>query len=126
MFPEDIDNYIKSELRLGAMMGQFKIPPFITNIGISPISSRPKKDSNERCIILDLSWPPGWLVNDGIDKNQYCRTPIQLTYLTIDMLAKCIFDLRKQGEVRMWKKDLKRVFRLIPLCPKDYSLTWVR
>ena len=125
-YPDAVDEYLKREIEKGATIGPFTLPPFVKDIGISPISSRPKKDSQERRIILDLSWPHGNSVNDGIDKFSYCGEPVELTYLTVDMLAKRIFELKKSGEVRIWKKDIRRAFRIIPLCPKDYSLTGIR
>ena len=104
-------------------MGPFTIPPFVNRIGISPLSTRPKCESMERRIILDLSFLPGHSVNDGINKDFYCGTPIKLTYPTIDTLAKRIWEL---GPCLIWKKDLQRYFRQIPLCPLDYSLIGMR
>ena len=98
----------------------FTIPPFMGRMGISPLSTRPKKDSDQRRVIMDLSYPPGLLVNDGISKFEYCRTEVALTYPIIDTLAKRITSL--EGEVLVWKKDMVRAFRQIPLCPRDFSL----
>ena len=63
-FPEHIDRYLNEEINLGATIGPFRIPPFFGRIGVSPLSSRPKKDSDRR-IILDLSYLFGNSVNDG-------------------------------------------------------------
>ena len=62
-------------------------------IGISPLSSRPRKDSLRRRVILDLSFPFGNSVNDGIDKHVYCNEYIQLTYPSVDDLAKRIAEI---------------------------------
>ena len=43
-FEDHINDYINSELKLDAMMGPFSIPPFLSRIGILPLSSRPKKE----------------------------------------------------------------------------------
>ena len=59
MFPQAINDYIETEIKLGATMGPFKIPPFLNRIGISPLSTRPKRDSDKKRIILDLSYPFG-------------------------------------------------------------------
>ena len=93
MYPECIDNYIEKELHMGACMGPFSIPPFACRLGVLPMSTRAKKDLQERCIILDLSFPKGRSVNDGIPKNHYCRQEIKLTYPTIDTLAQRIMQL---------------------------------
>ena len=87
LFPEVIDEYIRSEIACGDTMGPFSIPPFINRIGVSPLSTRPKRETGKRRIIMDLSFPMGASVNDGIDKDWYCGTPIKLTYPTIDVLA---------------------------------------
>ena len=63
-------------------------------------------------------------VNDGISKTHYCGQEIKLTYPTIDMLAKHVAELGA-GSL-LWKRDLKRFFQQIPLCPRDYSLIGYR
>ena len=104
MFPEEVDKYFQREIKEGATMGPFRIPPFINRIGVSPISTRPKKDSNSRRIILDLSFPEGTSVNDGIDKNFYCRQEISLKYPTINTLAKRVLHLKERSNtVLLWK-----------------------
>ena len=50
-------------------MGPFDKIPFQNKVGISPLSTRPKKDSDKRRVILDLSFPMGGAVNDGIIKD---------------------------------------------------------
>ena len=62
LYPEVIDEYVNNEVRLGALIGPFTVPPFISRIGISPLSSRPKKDTGKRRVILDLSYPFGELL----------------------------------------------------------------
>ena len=132
MFPQCIDEYFEKEVRLGATIGPFDIPPFIRRIGISPLSTRPKKDTGSRRIILDLSYPIQASVNDGIDKDWYCGNRINLTYPTIDTLANRIVELyeadssRPRRRILLWKRDLARYFRQVPLCPRDYSLIGMR
>ena len=124
MFPDAIQEYINTEILLGATIGPFKIPPFIGRMVISPLSTRPKKESTKRRIIMDLSFPIGCSVNDGIDKNTYYGRDITLNYPTIDTLAKCI-SLLGAGCL-VWKKDLLHYFRQVPACPCDYSLIGFR
>ena len=118
--PDAIDAYIKKEIRLGATMGPFLIPPYINRIGISPLSTRPKRDSSAKRVILDLSFPEFHSVNSGIDKNFYCGEAIKLSYPSIDSLCQRIATLGQH--CLLWKRDLQRFFRQIPLCPRDYSL----
>jgi hypothetical protein len=46
-----------------------------------------KKDSSERRVILDLSFPPGCSVNDNISKDIYLGEKIEVTYPNIDDLV---------------------------------------
>ena len=46
--------------------------PLGINLSVSPLNTVPRKgNEGERRVIMDLSWPPGGSVNDGIDKNRY-------------------------------------------------------
>ena len=119
-FPDAIDRYIEREVNLGATIGPFTFPPFLSRIGISPLSSREKRNSRERRVILDLSFPESRSVNAGIDKTQYAGVPIDLKYPTIDTLARRIAHLSPEP-VLLWKKDMVRAFRQLFLCPRDAS-----
>ena len=94
-FPKFIDKYLETEISLGATMGPFILPPFISRIVISPMLTREKWEYTDRCVILDLSFPFGASINDWIDKNSYYSTPIKLTYPTVDSLAHRIVQLGK-------------------------------
>ena len=118
--PANCNTYFEKEDRLGATIGPFCIPPFFNRIGVFPLSTRPKRDSSERCIILDLSYPFGASVNDGIDKDFYCREHVCQMYPTIDTLAARVAQIGV--DCRMWKKEFSRFFRQLPLYPCDYSL----
>ena len=119
-YPEQMTKYIEKETRYKAVLGPFDKIPFTHNIGISPLSSRPKKGSQDRRVILDLSFPIGDSVNDGIPKDTYMGFQARLTFPKTDELAFRIFQL---GEgCYMFKIDLSRYFRQIPLDPGDYSL----
>ena len=127
MFPQAIAEYVKNEVKLGAAPGPFSIPPFVCRMGVSPLSTRPKRESGKRRVILDLSFPLRSSVNDGIKKTHYCGEEIKLTYPTINTLAKRIATLVSQGKtVLIWKKDLLRAFRQVFLCLRDYSLIGYR
>ena len=118
--PNDLKNYIIKESKHGAVMGPFRKIPFKENIGVSPLSTRPKKDLQERRVILDLSFPIRNAVNDGIPKDTYLGFEAKLTFPKTDDFACRIFYLG-QG-CMMFKIDLSRYFRQIPLDPADYSL----
>ena len=119
-YPEALEKYIKKEQSYGAIIGPLEAIPFTEKMGVSPLSTRPKKDSPDRRIILDLSYPPGESVNDGIIKNNYLGFTITLSFPRTDEFALRIYKLGKGA--LMYKIDLHRYFRQLNLDPGDYSL----
>ena len=118
--PDQLAKYIKKESSYGAVMGPYSRIPFKHGVGISPLSTRPKKDSEDRRVIVDLSFPVGQAVNDGIPKDSYMGFNCKLEFPKMDQFALRIYSLG-QG-CMMFKIDLSRYFRQIPLDPGDYSL----
>ena len=128
-FPHEIQKYIDKEMGRRAVCGPFKTVPFRNRIGISPLSTREKKDSSDRRIIMDLSWPPGRSVNSGIAKDQFMGFQARSTFPTLDMIARRIAELEQagQGQIFLFKVDLSGYFRQLPLDPGDFTLmgfTW--
>ena len=119
-YPQALEKYIDKESSHGAVMGPYKKIPFNCKVGISPLSTRPKKDSVDRCIILDLSFPIGNSVNDGIGRDEYLGLPAKLSFPKVDDFALHIYTLGRG--CMMFKIDLSRYFRQLPLDPGDYSL----
>ena len=72
-FPSEIKSYLELELCKGTVLGPFKENPFQTQLLLSPLNTVPKHDTNERRIILDLSFPKGHAVNVFIPKMSICR-----------------------------------------------------
>ena len=118
--PQALQKYIRKEAEHGAIMGPYNKIPFIPKVGISPLSTRPKKDSEEQRIILDLSFPVGNSVNDGIITDNYIGLPARLTFSKVDDFTVRIFSLGKG--CMMFKVDLSTYFRQLPLDPGDYSV----
>ena len=119
-YPEHLKKYIAKETRYKAVMGPYTSIPFHDKVGISPLSTRPKKGSEERRVILYLSFPIGNMVNDGIPKDSYMGFTATLAFPKTDEFAFRIFQLGE--DCLMFKIDLSRYFRQIPLDPGDYSL----
>ena len=107
--PEALTKYIAKEQKYEAIMGPFEVIPFNSLVGISTLSTRPKKESEERRIILDLSFPPGYSVNDGIIKDNYLGFHTKLSFPKIDEFALRVYKLGKGAH--MFKIDLHRYFR---------------
>ena len=118
-YNKHIDFYIEKEIGLNAMLGPFSVPP-VAPVHISPIMTRPKKGSEMRRVVVDLSWPRGMSVNDAIPGNEYLGAPINLTLPTIDFMADRVRELG-QG-CYMYKLDLSRGYRQLRLDPLDWPI----
>ena len=119
-YPDQLKKYIAQEAQYGAVLGPFKKLPFESKVDISPLSTRPKKGSQDRRVILNLSFPIGQAVNDGIPSDSYMGLPVKLTFPKTDHFVIRIFQLGHG--CLMFKVDLNRYFRQIPLDLGDYSM----
>ena len=104
-FPVEMNRILKKELKVGSAIGPFEKSPF-ANARFSPLNSVPKKDSDQRRLILDLSFPQGNSINDGIDKDTYEGIQEKLVLLSIDDLTSRIMQLG--AGCRIFKIDLSR------------------
>lgn len=120
LFPDVIDSYLSAETGLHAVIGPFSVNPFSCPVALSPLNSVPKQDSLERRIIVDLSWPAGTSVNDGISSSRYLGDDILLTYPTVDNIASLIWSTG--AGCLIYKRDLRRAYRQFPVDPMDYPL----
>ena len=118
-FPSEIKSYLESELCKGTVLGPFKENPFQTQLLLSPLNTVPKHDTNERRIILDLSFPKGHAVNDFIPKDEYLQEKIDLFYPKVDDLVDLV-KLKGQG-CCIFKKVLQKAFRQICIDSLEYS-----
>ena len=81
LYPDHVDRYIQEEVGFKAMLGPLDIKPF--DIHISPFMTRDKSDSNSRRTIMDLSFPKGLSVNDGVLNN---TTKFSMHYPSVDTI----------------------------------------
>ena len=119
--PDEIRTYLQKELQQGAIIGPFLKNPFGKNATFSPLDTRPKRDTEELRIILNLSYPHGGKsVNSSINKTKYAgRDNMELRYPSIDDLAKIV---RKKGrKARIFKRDLSRAYRQLFMSPESIS-----
>ena len=59
------------ELAHGSMIDPFDLPPFMPWTQVSPMMTRPKRNSDNRRVIVNLSYPKYKGVNAGIVKGTY-------------------------------------------------------
>lgn len=116
-FISHLDEYISKELKYKALFGPFHHFPF--GYGqVSPLMTRPKKDSDKRRVIMDLSWPHGYAVNDGISKSDYIDGSMNIHLPTVDMMVNRIKELGPG--CYMYKTDLARAYRQLRTDPLDW------
>ena len=70
-YPDHVQKFLSNELSHETILGPFKENPFNCNICLSPLNTVPKKDSTNRRIVLDLSYPKGASINDFVSKDFY-------------------------------------------------------
>ena len=124
--PEEIRSYLKSELQAGSIIGPFKRNPFGKHARFSPLDTRPKRDSEELRVILNLSYPfKGNSVNRSIGKEIYDEEDnMTLRYPSVDDLAKLI---RKKGRrAKIMKRDLSKAYRQLFMSPNSIHLLGYR
>ena len=115
--PEVVSDYIAAELALGRIA---ELGPLETakDLGIhtSPFGVIPKKHKPDKWrLILDLSSPVGFSVNDGISKESS-----SLNYTSTDDVVEAILILGR-GSL-MAKLDIKQAYRNVPVYPQDRCL----
>ena len=119
-FPKSIDNYIQKELDKNAIIGPFDASPLEGVTVFSPLSTAEKSDSDERRVIMDLSFPKGASINDHIPKTEYLGAHVRLRYPSIDDLCEIIKV--KGRSCALMKRDLSRAFRQFPVDPGQIGL----
>ena len=125
LFSEYVTAYLTQEISLSRVAGPFDAVPFTDGFVVSPLNTVPKWDSAECRVIVDLSWPCGTSVNDGIPSDSFLGEPISLSYPTIDSFVDAVISLGPG--CLLYKRDLKKAYCQFPVDPKDYHLlgyTW--
>lgn len=117
---QHIQLFIDKEKSFQAVLGPFKHPPFTPWTRLSPLMTREKKDSTERRVIVDLSFPEGEDVNSAIDIDYYFGTSICYKLPSISDLVTILQQLGPSAFI--WKADLSRAYRQLRLDPMDVPL----
>ena len=118
-YPSHVDHYITTELDVFALCGPFPKSPFDA-FQINPLITAPKKHSDMRRVILDLSHPDGASVNSGIPHDSYLGVPYKLSLPSVKDLRDLIIA---QGQgCHLWSIDLQRGYRQLRVCPMDWPL----
>lgn len=124
LHPTHIEKFISTELSHGAIVGPFDSPPFNPWTRCSPLMTRPKKDSSDRRVIIDLSYPHGEAVNDGINTLNFFGKDITYSLPTIgDLVA--LIQHHGPGAF-LWKADLSRAYCQFRIDPLDTPLLAIK
>ena len=112
--PVAIDKYLETELSQGSCIGPFKRNPFTQKCHTLPLNTVDKRDSIDRRVIVDLSYPK-WAnsVNSAIDLGVIADADVTLKYPTIDALTELVVE-NSRG-CALFKSDLKSTYRQLPV-----------
>lgn len=119
-YKDHIYDFIQTELSHKAIVGPFTADPFSPWMRKSPIMSRPKKDSNKRRIIIDLSFPGNEGVNGGIDIHSVLGRDISYSLPNIWDLTEALKLIGHNAWI--WVADLQRAYRQLRVDPLDAPL----
>ena len=113
--PSVVEDYLQKEVALGRVIGP--IPPSrVPNVQINRFGVIPKNHQPDKWrLIVDLSDPAGFSVNDGIDR-ELCS----LKYMSVDDAVRSILDLGLGTLIA--KLDIESAYRIIPVHPADRPL----
>ena len=122
--PDELRKYLKEEIKNGSIIGPFKENPFGKHARFSPLDTRPKRDSDDLRVILNLSYPAdGASVNSSIGKETYGEDVMKLSYPSVETLAHIIRRKKKQNnKVKMFKRDLSKAYRQLWASPSSVHL----
>ena len=104
------------------MLGPFDSKPI--RMHVSPLLVRDKQNSSSKRTIMDLSWPKGASVNDGVKKDVYLGTEYDLHYPSVDTITNSLRNLGTYAQ--MYKIDISRVFHHIKVDPADIDLLGIQ
>ena len=114
--PEVVQHYLDAEVACGNVAGPFSAVQLPATIMYNrfDVIPKPNKPGKWR-LIVDLSYPQGSSVNDGIS-----TTDSSMVYSSIDDAARYITSLGKGALLA--KIDICNAFRIIPVHPADRHL----
>ena len=124
-YPEQVKAYLSKEISEGACIGPFLANPFCLDCQISPINTVEKRDSPDRRVIVDLSFPKGSSsVNAAICMDRFAEDGGALSYPSVDALVDLVV---KNGRgCALYKRDLKRAYRQLPVDMGDVHVLGYR
>ena len=119
--PNFVTQYLRKEIEKTRIVGPFECNPLSVLIMVSPLNTVPKSSSDERRVIVDLSWPIGrGCVNSGISKELYLEEKIDCHYASVEQICEMILKIGPGAVI--YKRDLRQAYRQFRVDPGDYYL----
>ena len=106
-----IDEFVASECAAGRILGPFE-RSFVPTVHLNRLGAVPKSTPGKYRLIVDLSYPSGGSVNDGIT-GSFCS----LSYVSVESAAQTV--LRLGRGTLLAKMDIRDAYRNIPVHPDD-------
>lgn len=111
---------IDDEVEKGRVVGPFRVPP-MRALMISPVCAIPKDNSEKVRMILNLSDPKGYSVNDNIP-----ATATTVSFCTVTEVVRWIRQDSPHSTCFLAKADLTDAYRLAPIVKKDWQFLGMR
>ena len=108
---KEVDKFLGSECATGRILGPFE-SSFVPMVHLNRIGAVPKSTPGKYRLIVDLSYPSGRSVNDGI-VGSLCS----LQYVSVESAAQTVLQLGR-GTL-LAKLDIRDAYRNIPVHPED-------
>ena len=108
---KEIDEFLAGECAMGRILGPFD-RSFVPMVHLNRLGAVPKSTPGKYRLIVDLSYPNGGSVNDGIS-GSLCS----LSYVSVESAAQIVLQLGR-GTL-LAKMDIRDAYRNIPVHPED-------
>ena len=92
-YPTHVDTYLNTEMEHKAIFGLYQDKPYGEDKHVSPFMSHEKIDSQNRHIIINLSWPQEAAINHFTLLNVYLGMVYQIRFPTVDDITDQILCL---------------------------------
>ena len=119
-YKTSIDKFIAVELGHGSMIGPCDTPPFSPWMHISPIMTREKRETTDRRVIIDMTFPRASSVNAYIMKNTVCGEVRQHALPTVDNLVADIVNMG--SHCYLSTADVSRAYKNFSSDPLSWPL----
>ena len=109
-----VAEFLALECAAGRILGPFD-PGLVPTVHINSLGAVPKSTPGKYRLIVDLSSPEGYSVNDGIE-GALCS----LSYVSVESRQCCGWaEVRPLGGALLAKVDIRSAYRNIPIHPND-------